>query len=264
MFGDASFDPRNYIRQVDHDQVPTKLIDTAFQETGSDSWLADMNDDGIEDIALGRLPAANAAEAQIILNKIVRYEGQTARQASSVMVADRGFDYYNDVLETELPQNTQATRIERAALTDAEMHSEIISRLNTGPTVVTYTGHGASGLWAGVNVFNIEDIANINNEKLSIYLMMTCLNGYLINPYSDSISERFLKKENGGAIAVWASTGTTYPDKQLEISRTLTGAMFTQSNVRLGDMIRASKQSTNSMDVRKTWHLVGDPTMFVK
>lgn len=264
LFGDSSADPRNYLGQVNRDLVPTKLFDTAFQETGSDAWLADFNDDGIEDIALGRLPAVNAAEANIIMSKIAQYEAQTARPASSVMIADRDFGYYNDVLQTQLPAGTQATRIERSTLTDAEMRSEIITRLNAGPTVVTYTGHGAPGIWAGPGVFTTNDVVNINNEKLSVYLMMTCLNGYIMSPFVDSISESFLKSPNGGAIAVWASTGSTYPDVQLEISRTLTGAMFTQNNVRLGDMIRASKQTTNSQDVRRTWHLIGDPTMFVK
>ena len=49
--------------------MPTKLVDTEFMETSSDAWLADFNEDGIEDIALGRLPASNQAEARRMLVK---------------------------------------------------------------------------------------------------------------------------------------------------------------------------------------------------
>ena len=96
--------------------------------------------------------------------------------------------------------------------------------------------------------------------------MMTCLNGYILAANNDSIAEAFLKKENGGAIAVWASSGTTYPDKQLELSRALTRQMFGENAgiYRLGDLIRTAKQSANDLDAKRTWHLIGDPTIFVK
>ena len=266
LFGDSSYDPRNYLGQIDRDLVPTKLIDTAFQETGSDSWLADFDDDGIEEISLGRLPVISQAEANILLSKLVRYDNQTAREKSSVMIADRNFQYYNDVLQSELPAEVQASRIERSLMTDAQMHNQIVSQLNTGPMVVTYTGHGSTGLWAATSVFTINHVVNLNNEKSSIYLLMTCLNGFHLNVSYDSIAEAFLKKETGGAIAVWASSGTTYPDKQLELSRALTRQMFGENadTYRLGDLIRTAKQSANDLDAKRTWHLIGDPTIFVK
>ncbi len=264
LFGDSSYDPRNFSGQTNRDIVPTKLVDTAFQETGSDIWLVDFNNDGIEDVALGRLPVVNAAEANVVLSKLAQYETQISRQKSSLMISDSNFQNYNDILQTELPNDVQVSRIERSSLTDGEMHDQIVSRLNTGPMVVTYTGHGAPGLWASADVFKTADVANINNEKLSIYLMMTCLNGYTISPFSDSMTEALFKKDGGGAIAVWASSGSTYPDKQLEMSRTLTRNMFSQNTVRLGDLIRLTKQSTTDLDVRKTWQLIGDPTIFVK
>ena len=265
LLGHSSYDPRNYRGLVDRDLVPTKLIDTAFQETGSDAWLADFNNDGIEDISLGRLPASSSEEATLMISKIVRYEAQGARPVSNMLVADRGFEDYNDALETQLPGGAQVTRIERTSLTDGEMHDQIVERLNAGPLLVTYTGHGAPGVWSSANVFKAEDAANLNNDKLSIYLMMTCLNGYILSPTTDSMAEALMKTPNGGAIAVWASTGSTYPDVQLDLSREVTRTMFrSEKGNRLGDLIRKSKQMTSSQDVRKTWHLIGDPTIIVK
>jgi hypothetical protein len=42
LAGDSSWDPRNYLDQGEGDFVPTKLIDTAYLETASDDWLADL------------------------------------------------------------------------------------------------------------------------------------------------------------------------------------------------------------------------------
>ena len=36
LFGDASFDPKDYLGFGDFDLVPTRLVDTAFMQTASD------------------------------------------------------------------------------------------------------------------------------------------------------------------------------------------------------------------------------------
>ena len=63
LVGDASFDPRNYLGLGDLDFVPTKLIDTAYMETASDDWFVDLNNDGLPEMAIGRLPVQTVEEA---------------------------------------------------------------------------------------------------------------------------------------------------------------------------------------------------------
>ena len=64
LVGDASFDPRNYEGYGSFDFVPTKLVDTAYLETASDDWFVDFDDDGLPDLAVGRLPVRTAEEAR--------------------------------------------------------------------------------------------------------------------------------------------------------------------------------------------------------
>ena len=45
------------------------MFDTAYEETGSDEALADFNDDGLAEIAVGRIPSKTGAEIAQILNK---------------------------------------------------------------------------------------------------------------------------------------------------------------------------------------------------
>jgi hypothetical protein len=63
--GDASLDPRDYFGVGDLDFVPTKLIDTVYMETASDDWYVDLNNDGLPEMAIGRLPVQTKEEADI-------------------------------------------------------------------------------------------------------------------------------------------------------------------------------------------------------
>lgn len=267
MFGDASYDSRNRLNlNVTRDIVPTKTVDTQYLETGSDSWLADFNDDGIEDIALGRLPVGNQSEAAAAVAKLARYDNQNpSRDKSAVLIADRDFENYSQNLQSLLPANVSAFRIDRSLLTDAETHQNIVERLNDNPSVVTYTGHGSSTVWANSSVFKAGDAANLTNERLSVYLLMTCLNGYTNQPNSESLSEALIKA-GSGAIAVWTSSGITSSEKQFEISEAFTKLAFNAAGKpsRIGDVVKSAKGATVDPDVRRTWQLVGDPTVFVR
>ena len=55
LVGDASFDPKNYLGAGFHNMIPTRIINTIFTETGSDEFLADFNNDGLAEIAIGRI-----------------------------------------------------------------------------------------------------------------------------------------------------------------------------------------------------------------
>ncbi len=263
LFGDSSYDHRNYLNQTDRDLIPTKLIDTEFMETSSDGWLADFDGDGIEDISLGRLPVGNASEANQMLVKLARYDAQEARQKrENLLVADNYFESYSDQLESRLPNDAGANRINRSQMSDSRMRSEILAELSKDPMVVTYTGHGATGVWVSSNVFRNTDAASLSNSKLSFYMVMSCLNGFNHNAGSDSMAESLLKAENG-AIAVWASSGSTYASGQIQMSLKATEEAF-NSNARIGDLIRNAKQTTSDQDARKTWQLIGDPTIVIK
>jgi len=267
LFGDASYDARNRLNlSVTRDIVPMKTVDTQYLETSSDSWLADFNDDGIEDLALGRLPVGNSSEAAGAVAKLARYDNQNlSRDKSAVLIADRSFENYSADLQSLLPTNVNAFRIDRSLLTDAETHQNIIERLNDNPSVVTYTGHGSSTVWANSTVFKAGDAADLTNERLSVYLLMTCLNGYTNQPNGESLAEALIKAGNG-AIAVWTSSGITHSEKQFEISQAFTKLVYKRAGTtsRIGDVVKAAKAATSDSDVRRTWQLVGDPTVFLR
>ena len=265
--GDASLDPRNYLGQGDFDLVPTRLIDTAHMETGSDDSMADFNNDGLAEMAIGRLPIRSIADASAMVSKIIAYESSSESEGV-LLVSDIGDTYDFEDASTRLraliPPDVRVERIDRGRMDAAEARANLIEILNRGPKVVNYTGHGSVDLWRG-SLLTAEDVLELTNERnLPLFITMTCLNGYNLDPTLDSLAEALLKAERGGAVAVWASSGMTLPDGQALMNQEMYRNIFTGQPTTLGVATAKAKAAVADLDVRRTWILFGDPTTRLK
>ncbi|MGE5254131.1 MAG: C25 family cysteine peptidase, partial [Planctomycetaceae bacterium] len=83
-------------------------------------------------------------------------------------------------------------------------------------------------------------------------------------PYADSMAEGLLKAQGGGAIAIWASSGMTEPDKQAVMNKEMIRVLFNGQGLTLGEAMKRAKAATSDQDIRKTWILFGDPTTRLK
>lgn len=267
LVGDGSYDPRDYLARGRYDLVPSKLLDAGAMETASDDWFADFDDDGIADLAVGRLPVRTPAEASTVVGKIVSRTFDPS-QTSALMVADRdGPDGYNfesatDGVQALLPAGTSVSRVNRRAQDAGVVRSQIVSGVNAGPLVVNWMGHGSIDVWTGDGLLRGADAPALQNgSRLPLFVLMTCLNGYYEGTGLDSLAESVLKAEQGGAYAVWASSGMTEPNAQSEANRELYRIIFAErGTVRLGDAVRRAKAATADRDVRRTWVFFGDPS----
>ena len=262
LAGDASYDPKNYLGQGLNDLVPTKLIDTNLMEAASDDWLADFNNDGIADIALGRLPLRTDAAMNALVAKIVGYENAAPDPSrGALLVADTGFERQSSAVKSLLPFGMTVATINRRSADDATIHDQIVSAINQGPRVTNFVGHGSNGVWTGGSVLSSFDApALTNTNRLSVFTMMTCFNGYFQDAYNDSLSEALLKAP-GGAVAVWASTTLTEPTGQNPIDQEFYRLLFGAQPPTLGDAAHLAKLATTDRDVRRSWTLFGDPAM---
>jgi hypothetical protein len=269
LVGDASYDPRNYLGQGSFDLVPTKLVDTAYFETASDDWFVDLNNDGLPEMAIGRLPVQRAEEAGIIVSKIVGYE-KSSRANEALLVADRvdnpndfNFEGASEEVRALLPSSLVVRKIYRSQFSsDAQARQELINGINQGPLLVNFIGHGSIGIWNGV--LTSEDAEYLINRGLPFFVGMSCLNGHFQDIYMDSLSEALMKAPGGGAIAVWASSGLTEPDRQAVMNKELIKLLFNGQSLTLGEATAKTKSSVSDQDIRKTWILFGDPTTRLK
>jgi hypothetical protein len=269
--GDASYDPKNYLGAGENDVVPTKLIDTQLMETASDDWFADFNSDGIGDLAIGRLPVRRAEEVVSLVAKILCNEDEPVSQ-SVLLVSDanEGFDFEQASAELRelLPAAMRVEEIKRGQIEAGLAKARLVEALANGQKLVNYTGHGNANGWRG-NLLTAEAARGLANKQAPVFVLMTCLNGYLQDAVTDSLAEALVKAERGGAVAVWASSGMTTPQEQALMSQALYQELFLASGkatknappVRIGEAIQRAKAATADADIRRTWILLGDPTM---
>jgi hypothetical protein len=78
------------------------------------------------------------------------------------------------------------------------------------------------------------------------------------------MAEALLKAKGGGAVAVWASSGLTEPDKQAVMNKELIRLLFGKESLTLGEATAQAKASVSDQDIRKAWILFGDPTTRLK
>jgi hypothetical protein len=264
--GDASFDPRDYLGLGESDFVPTKLIDTSELETASDDWFVDFNSDGLPEMAVGRLPVRTVGEADRVIEKIIDY-AQASRAEGALMVADRndGYDFEAASASVKglLPAGVIVQEVFRGRVDDATAKQQIIEAASRGPKVINYLGHGSVGTWRGNLLTSLDAAALQNAEGPSLFVLMTCLNGFFHDPYGESLAESLMKCERGGAVAVWASSALTMPGEQTKINRQLYQNIFA-SNQTLGEAAMRAKIATSDPDIRRTWILFGDPTSKLK
>jgi hypothetical protein len=263
LAGDATFDPRNYTGGGAADLLPTKLVETVQMETASDDWFVDSNLDGIAEIAIGRLPVRTAAEAAVMVGKIVAYDSQPA-SSSALLVNDRndGYDFRQgtELLRSLLPVAT-VVRVDRNLIDDAQGQTAVTGAVNGGQKIVTYFGHGSLGIWAG-NLMTTTGASNFTNSSgLSMFVLSTCLNGLFHDTASDSLAEKLMKNPQGGAVAVWASSGYTEAEGQSVMNQELMRQLFSGKVTTIGEAVMNAKVGTGDLDVRRTWVLLGDPSM---
>ena len=170
--GDASLDPRNYLGFGRFDFVPTKLIDTMYLETASDDWFVDFNNDGLPEMAVGRLPVRTLEEANIVISKIVVMRDRWHR-IEALLVADikeksDDFDFERASGEVRalLPSSLKVGKIYRSQFSsDDQAKRSLLSSMNQGPLLVNFIGHGSIEIWRGI--LTSDDVEGLTNRKLS-------------------------------------------------------------------------------------------------
>jgi hypothetical protein len=261
MAGDASYDGKNYLGYGDGDLVPTKLIDTYYMEAASDDWFTDFDGDGIPDMATGRLPVRTAQEATAMVGKIIGYES-SAGSNSVVIAADLNDGYpfagINGHLMSLLPAGMSVEEVTRGTADDATVKSQLMAAINRGQTIINYNGHGSVDQWRADLLANADAGLMTNSQKLAMFVMMTCMNGYFNDPGLDSLSES-LMRASGGAWSVWASTAQCEPVGQGQMNEELYRQLFNGENQTIGEATRKAKAAGTDADIRRTWILFGDP-----
>jgi len=107
-------------------------------ETASDDWFADLDDDGLPNMAVGRIPVRTPEDIAAVVTKILGYE-KALQMDHATMVADKlgsfDFDYAeaSHQVEALLPSSIVAEEIFRGDFASNEEAKEaLITSINEG------------------------------------------------------------------------------------------------------------------------------------
>lgn len=150
-----------------------------------------------------------------------------------------------------------------------EMTDQVVQAISDGAQTITYLGHGGPNLWSEERIFHIRDIDSTTSDgRLPVLLAGSCDTGwvdYPAPPVNTSLSEHFLRRENGGAVAAYIPVGATSSYEHNFILSAFYDALMNKGVGDIGKLALISKVNyylhRNNISVTEQFILMGDPAM---
>ncbi|NCC94343.1 MAG: hypothetical protein EOM10_13845, partial [Opitutae bacterium] len=262
-------------KRVPYDSSPSGTYITM----GVDGPLADLDEDGRQDLAIGRLPAQSSAALERMITRMVTHESSHGWKTGVQTIADKDDedDFAAAVarLRGRIPADISVSELVHTESQSVDtMRAQFIRALNSGPLLAVYYGHannvGISSPYFFEHSHLRSDMSSLTNAvRAPVLVAGTCMLNNFALPHPDNrcLGKGFLDTAPGGPVAVWASAS----ESTLGMSEVTTEAMFdelfaTQGSM-LGDMALAALEVQSAS--ASPWTvlssvLLGDPGMLVR
>jgi hypothetical protein len=272
LAGDGSYDYRDAMGEGGN-LIPPMMVKTPNGLFPSDAWFVEDDADPGPGIAIGRLPAGSAAELEQMIAKIQLREGASGADWVSrrLYVSDNGdkagdFPADSARLAALAPPGSLVERIDLAALGAAAARTSLLAGLDEGAGSVSYVGHGSYDVLADEGLLRSEDVGRLRNEDRPTFLAaMTCLANHFALPGYPGLGELLVRREAGGAVAVWGPTGLSQNELAVALAEGYALAASTGEEVRVGDAIAEATRSYRAAGgpryLPMIYVLLGDPAM---
>jgi hypothetical protein len=269
----------------DHAQIPAY---PAVIGASDNTYTYVVGSDHYPDLFIGRLSADNITDVQTQVNKIITYEktpmtGATWYKSAVGIASDEGpgddgeYDYQHlRNIRTKLMGFTYSNVAELydgsqggADAAGNPTPSDLATLVNSGLSLINYTGHGSSNSFATTGYSNSNVNASTNGNKLPIIFSVACVNGDFTT--GTCFAEAWLRKSNGGAVGTLMSTINQSWNPPMEgqdemndilSQQYMTNKKFTFGGVSMnGCMKMNDTYGTAGEDMTDTWNLFGDPSL---
>jgi hypothetical protein len=246
----------------------------------SDNPYADLDDDGVPDLAVGRMSARRPEELTTIVKKILAYEDSRDfgpwRTRINFVAGEGGYGQLIDsavqqaiprTIGCELPAAYQCT------LTNAvwrspfcpdprSFHGCSLERMNEGCLFWVFMGHGAPRTlqWAAfpdghTPILQCEDCARLKcGGTPAIAMCMCCLTGAFAED-DDCLAEELLRAP-GGPVAVFSGSNVTMPYGMAALARQAVHAYFDGHCGTVGQWLLQAKRNTMAGYDLPVWSLL--------
>lgn len=241
-------------------------------ELATDNWYADLDDDGVPDVTIGRFPADSPQELSIMVGKTLAYELTPApggwRRRINCIAGVGGLGPLIDPIveiatkkyltggvppEYDLSM-TYANWRSPYCPSPNQFHATTLHRFNEGCLFWVYIGHGYPYQLDRVRVpggtypiLSTADMGQLSNQQgMPIAIFLACYTGAFDLPY-DCLSEQMLRAP-GGPVAVLAGSRVTMPYAMAVFGNGLMAEYFQQRRTTLGEVILHAKRQMMDED----------------
>ncbi len=248
LLGDGTLDYRN-LKGIGPGAIAPRMIQTKAGLYASDALLGDLDEDGLADVAIGRIPAQTVDEAVAAFEALQRY------QALELL------KWFPPELETRAI-GVDALGVERA-------RAELAIDLQRAPYWLHYTGHGGLDRFDDEGVLTSQDIPTLRPLLPPIVTSMTCSTSRFELPGIDALAEHMVDPANEFAIAAWGPSGLTMSHDAAMLGEAFATKLFNADGgaPRLGDLVVALHQdNAPAYDTKAlaVYVLLGDPALRLK
>ena len=311
LFGDGSYDNKRRFTP-NSNFIPTYQSANSHSPTGSyvsDDFFGLLDDgegqwnpsDGdLVDVGIGRFPVRSVAEAEAVVNKVMRYTNSDGIAVESSCDPEAGkssfgswrntvcfiaddqdgnlhlgdaedmaikMDTAHPVLNVDkiyLDAYLQIMTNGGPRIPDAKAALE--ARIDKGALIINYTGHGGE---AGLTAEGLVDVSSVNQWKninnLPLFVTATCEFSRFDDPERTTAGEYVLLNHEGGGIALLTTVRLVYAAPNAFLNSNFYDVAYTpMSNgqmPRIGDLIRLTKNASGSSVNNRNFILLGDPAL---
>ncbi|MEN8115541.1 MAG: type IX secretion system sortase PorU [Bacteroidota bacterium] len=291
LFGDGSYDNKN-IRPDSKNFIPTFQSNESLVPTRSfvsDDYYAILDDDesiynGTIDLGIGRIPSSTTYEAELVVDKILRYYKSEAlgdwrntlcfigddgdgglHMRQSEQLADIVNKDNKEFITDKIYFDAFTEEVTSAGERYPGVNAAINERVKDGVLVLNYVGHANDRFLAHEHVLDVSDINSWSNtNKLPIFVTATC-EFSRFDADETSAGEYVLLNPNGGGIGLFSTTRVVYAESNFRLSKNFYNHIFTKNengeHYRMGDVMRLAKLNTSGNINKRNFSLLADPAL---
>ncbi|MGC9150373.1 MAG: type IX secretion system sortase PorU [Microbacter sp.] len=299
LFGRGCFDNRGIvptsdpIRQLLYFESYNSISQTASYVSDDyfgfldDQSGVNLNSDNLR-IGVGRFPIYTVEQAQETVNKTIQYmQNQNtgywknqvcfmgdyfagdaptydihmmqADSIASLTAAANPNVHINKVYLDAFKAVTNATSVTYPGARD-----KMLNLIKSGLLMLNYTGHGGTSGWSNSQILTTADIQAMYNQDLALWVTATC--DFTRCDYTSlTAGEQVFLNPNGGGIGLFTTTRTVFSNANFTINQNFAKNVFYRdslgNSLRLGDMMRRTKNAMPGDDNKMNFILIGDPAL---
>ncbi|MCQ2351498.1 MAG: type IX secretion system sortase PorU [Paludibacteraceae bacterium] len=255
----------------------------------TDDFFGQLDDDGDPkiaaaalDISVGRMPVTSANEAMTVVQKTIGYVTSSScgdwRTLCSFLADDGDNNVHEEQANTLadfLSETNGSFKIDKVFLDSFKKvetssgssypgaRDKILKNIKNGTLLFTFVGHGSPNTMTTEQTINKNDIINMYNKNLGLWLTATCdFSRYDNNQRSAGME--VINNPSGGGIALFTTTRVVYSDRNFSLMRAVYNYIVPKENEEyktLGEIFKLAKNSLKTDENKLNFSLLGDPAI---